>query len=166
MKNPDQYFMNLAKATASASKDELTKLGAIIIGPDKEIRATGFNSFPRGINDNVPARQKRPEKYLWIEHAERNAIYCAAMHGAALKGCTLYCEWLPCTDCARGIIQVGIVKVITSSFDIPPRWLSDMTVSITMLKEAGVFVQKLGDEQPTPWDQILTSSTPKDNDNT
>jgi dCMP deaminase len=150
----DAYLMNLAKATALKSKDPSTKLGAIIVGPKHEIRATGFNSFPTGINDDVPERKVRPEKYKWVEHAERNAIYCAARHGASLEGCTLYCEWPPCTDCARAIIQVGIIKIIVNSFDIPKRWQLDMNTSITMLKEAKVKIQKLGDLEPTPWDEI------------
>ena len=99
----DRYFMGLAVQAATLSKDESTKLGCVIVGPDREIRATGYNSFPRGVNDDRPERQGRPLKYKWFEHAERNAIYNAARVGVSLKGCVLYCAWPPCTDCARGI---------------------------------------------------------------
>ena len=151
----DEYFMNLAEQVALKSKDNKTKLGSVVVGPDHEIRATGYNSFPRGIRDDIAERQDRPAKYQWFEHAERNAIYNAARHGASLNNCILYCAWLPCTDCARAIIQVGIKKIIARSFDIPPRWVGDMTVSITMLEEAGVEIQKCGDKSPTPWNEIL-----------
>lgn len=155
MLNWNEYFMHLAEQIALKSKDEKTQLGAVIVGPDHEIRATGYNSFPRGINDNVSERQVRPEKYKWFEHSERNAIYNAARHGASLNGCILYCAWLPCTDCARAIIQVGITKIVVRSFEIPPRWVGDMTTSITMLKEAKVEIQKCSDSEPTFWDDIL-----------
>jgi len=50
------------------------QIGCVIVGPNHEIRSTGYNSFPRGIRDDVPERLERPAKYLWLEHAERNAI--------------------------------------------------------------------------------------------
>lgn len=153
----NQYFMHLAEQVALKSKDESTKLGTVIVGPDHEIRATGYNSFPRGINDDLPERQARPEKYKFFEHSERNAFYNAARHGASLNGCTLYCRWLPCTDCARGMIQVGITKLVVKSFEIPERWVIDMTTSIIMLKEAGVQIQKFDLPVPTNHDTVLKS---------
>ena len=91
----DVYFMTLCHDVATRSKDESTKLGCVIVGPDMEIRSTGYNSFPRGVHDDVAERQQRPLKYLWIEHSERNAIYNAARMGTGLKNCVLYCPWLP-----------------------------------------------------------------------
>ena len=160
--NWNEYFMNLAEQVALKSKDESTKLGTVIVGPDHEIRASGYNSFPRGINDDLPERQLRPEKYKWFEHSERNAVYNAARHGACLDGCILYCTWPPCTDCARAIIQVGISRVILKSFDIPSRWVGDMTTSITMLKEAGISIQRFTDAEPTDWDEIITAFASKE----
>jgi dCMP deaminase len=131
--------MGLCQAVSVRSKDESTKLGCVIAGPDKFLRATGYNSFPTGIQ-NRPERQERPEKYKWFEHAERNAIYSAARNGVSLLGCTLYCQWLPCSDCARAIIQVGIVRVIVSSFETPERWHGNINTAITMLEEANVLI--------------------------
>lgn len=140
--NWDEYFLEMCKTVALRSKDISTKLGAVIVGPDHEIRATGYNSFPRGINDDVPSRQLRPEKYHWFEHAERNAIYNAARHGVALRGCILYVPWIPCSDCARGIIQVGIDEVVVSSFDIPERWEKSCTISRTLFSEGCVLLRR------------------------
>ena len=137
----DTYFMDVSLAVSMLSKDKSTQLGAVIVGPDKEIRATGYNSFPRGVNDNVPARQERPLKYQWFEHAERNAIYNAARCGTSLKGCVIYCAWPPCTDCARGIIQAGIVEVVVRSLNCVSRWADDMRVALEMLEEAGVKIR-------------------------
>ena len=74
-----EYFYNIANEVKNKSKDERTQIGAVIVGKNKEIVSTGYNSFPRGINDNLKERQERPEKYFWFEHAERNAIYNAQL---------------------------------------------------------------------------------------
>jgi dCMP deaminase len=63
----------------------------------------------------VPERLERPTKYLWMEHAERNAIYNAARCGTPLEGCTLYVEIMPCMDCGRALVQAGIREVVISS---------------------------------------------------
>ena len=67
----DELFMNMAYLAAMKSKDIKTHVGAVIVGPDNEVRSLGFNSFPRGINDNVLERQERPEKYNWFAHSEK-----------------------------------------------------------------------------------------------
>ncbi|KKN05031.1 hypothetical protein LCGC14_1091410 [marine sediment metagenome] len=138
--NWDNYFLGICEAVSLRSKDTSTKLGAVIVGPGNKIQSTGYNSFPSGIDDNVPARQKRPEKYKWFEHAERNAIYLAARWGTSLNGCRLYCQWPPCPDCARGVIQAGIIKVICKTLIVPTRWKDDMEMAMQMLGEAGVKV--------------------------
>lgn len=104
--------MTMAYLIALGSKDQRTKLGAVIVGPDDEIRSTGFNSFPRGLNDDLSERQEQPEKDFWFEHAERNAIYNAVRIGVSLKGCTLFTQRVPCEACARAIVQAGIDKVV------------------------------------------------------
>ena len=106
--------MELAFLISTWSKDTSTKTGALVVGPDREIRATGYNGLVRGVDDNIPERMERPTKYDFFEHAERNAIYNACLTGTSLKGCTLYATHSPCTDCARAIIQAGIKTVVTN----------------------------------------------------
>jgi dCMP deaminase len=110
----DEYYLDICKVVAARSKDPNTQIGCVIAGPAHEIRSTGYNSLPRGIRDDVPERLERPTKYLWMEHAERNAIYNAARCGTPLEGCTLYVEIMPCMDCGRAIVQAGIRDVIIS----------------------------------------------------
>lgn len=112
--NWDHYFLDLVRTVSTKSKDPHTKIGCVIVGPDHEIRSTGYNSFVRGLDDTVPERQERPEKYWWIEHAERNAIYNAARMGTTLNNCIIYVPSLPCMDCARAIVSVGIKEVVNS----------------------------------------------------
>jgi dCMP deaminase len=110
----DAYYLGICRYVAARSKDPNTQIGCVIVGPAHEIRSTGYNSFPRGIRDTVPERLERPVKYLWMEHAERNAIYNAARAGTSTEGCTIYVEIMPCMDCARAIVQAGITEVVIS----------------------------------------------------
>ena len=111
----DEYYLNICQVVAQRSKDPNTQIGCVIVGPAHEIRSTGYNSFPRGIRDDVPERLVRPTKYLWIEHAERNAICNSARSGTSTDQCTIYVEIMPCMDCARAIVQAGIREVVVSS---------------------------------------------------
>ncbi len=143
----DDNFLAISQTVAKRSKDTSTKLGAVIVGPDREIRSTGYNCFPRGINDDVPERYERPEKYYWFEHAERNAIYNAARMGAPLKGCVIYVPWIPCTNCARAVIQSGIIEVVVENAQVPDRWQEECTRSLTMLKEADIKVRRVNSDE-------------------
>ena len=116
--NWTEYFLSIAEAVKMKSKDRRTQIGAVIVGEDKEIVSTGFNSFPRGINDDVEERQVRPEKYYWFEHAERNALYNAARIGVSTKNTTMYLTCgIPCADCARGIISSGVKAIYCKEED-------------------------------------------------
>lgn len=145
-----QYFRELAHTVKLKSKDENTQIGAVIVGKDKEIVSTGYNSFPRGIDDTKKQRQQRPEKYFWFEHAERNAIYNAARIGVSTKGCTMYLSCgVPCSDCARGIINSGITRIFCErggSTSNAPKWDESAERSWEMFDEAGVNVQFYDDE--------------------
>ena len=79
----DHRFIALARHLAEWSKDPTTKVGCVIVGPSNEVRALGYNGVPRNLRD-LPSRLSRPEKYQWIEHAERNAVYMAARTGVWL----------------------------------------------------------------------------------
>ena len=139
-----EYFYKIADEVNEKSKDNHTKIGADIVGKDKEIVSTGYNSFPRGIEDNKKERQERPEKYYWFEHAERNAIYNAALIGVSTKGCTMYLTCgIPCADCARGIINAGIIRIFAmrDGEAKSQKWKDSAERSMEMFKEAGVDVQ-------------------------
>ena len=139
-----EYFRNLAHNVKLKSKDNRTNIGAVIVGKDKEIVSTGYNSFPRGIDDNIRERQERPEKYFWFEHAERNAIYNAARIGVSTKGTTMYLSCgVPCSDCARGIINAGIIRIFCErggSASNSTKWAESAERSWEMFDEAGVKV--------------------------
>lgn len=144
-----EYFRNLAHQVKLKSKDKRTQIGAVIVGKDKEIVSTGYNSFPRGLDDTLEYRQERPEKYYWFEHAERNAIYNAARIGVSTKDCTMYLSCgIPCTDCARGIINAGITRIFCERGDVTKgtHWAENYERSWEMLEEAGINVQFYDDD--------------------
>jgi dCMP deaminase len=144
-----EYFKNIAEVVKTKSKDINTQIGAVIVGKDNEIVSTGYNSFPRGINDEVIERQERPEKYYWMEHAERNAIINAARIGVSTKGTTMYLTCgMPCCDCTRAIINAGISKVYMYSTGTGAQgklWDEHALRSKVMFKEANVKVIYYGE---------------------
>ena len=129
---------------ASWSEDSSRKVGSVIVGANNEIRATGFNGIPRGVNGSRDDRHSRAsgEKYLWFEHAERNAIYNAASTGTPISGTRMYVNSFPCADCTRAIIQSGIDALHTFNFaPDDPKYSRHFLVSQEMLSEAAVQVK-------------------------
>lgn len=134
-----EYFLEMAHLVASKSKDPSTKVGCVVITEDKVVAATGYNGLPRGVEDK-PERMERPAKYLWTSHAEENAVAQAARVGAKLKGGTAYVTHMPCSRCARTLIQAGIIKVVIDggSTSMP---MEEFDVAMKMFREAGVELQ-------------------------
>ena len=142
MTNSDERFLKLAKHISEWSKDPSTKVGCVVVGPDRELRSTGFNGLPRGIEDNEERLNNREIKYPLICHAEENAIMHAARIGISLKGCTAYVTWPPCTRCARSLIQAGVSTIVyPENIEIPERWMDDFNLSLNMLKEAKISLK-------------------------
>lgn len=143
--NWTEYFLGIAEQVKLKSKDKSTQIGVVIVGQDMEIISTGYNSFPRGLNDNVPERQERPEKYYFMVHAETNSIVNAARIGVSVKGSTMYMTCgLPCCDCSKAIINAGIKKIICKSGNndvVGDIWKEHKKRSIIMFKECGVEVE-------------------------
>ena len=133
-------FKNILREIALLSKDRNTQVGAIALDDNNNIVSTGYNGFPRGVNDDVEERHQRPEKYRWTSHAEENLVAQAAYMGKSLKGCTILVSSLfACETCARMIIQSGIKKIIAPHVD-EGNWKDSNSVAVTMFKEAGVEI--------------------------
>lgn len=144
-------FCDLAELIATWSKDSSTKVGCVLVNPGtRAVLATGYNGFPRGVEEAPHERHQRPTKYTYTEHAERNAIYNAARHGQATEGCWAFVNWDPydsiCPDCARAFIQAGVVCVVgpaVSTVQAQAKlegWRGDCVVSRQMFQEGGIRV--------------------------
>jgi dCMP deaminase len=130
--------MQLAKEAASWSKDPSTKIGAVCIGSKGQVLSTGYNGFPRGIDDSLTRYYDRELKYKMVVHAEMNAIFNATYNGVSLDGSTMYVHGLPvCSDCAKGIIQVGVKRIVMDG-SIPDRWKDSWQLTQKMFNEANV----------------------------
>lgn len=136
------------------SKDPSTRVGAVIVGPQREVRSTGFNGFPRLICDSPERLNDRERKLKLIVHAEMNAVLAAARIGVPLEGCTLYLAatddtglvWggPPCTRCTVELIQAGIKEVVSRPVKaVPSRWHADLAVAHDLLAEARVAYREV-----------------------
>ncbi|KAA0456398.1 MAG: dCMP deaminase family protein [Candidatus Thioglobus sp.] len=135
----DERYLRLAQEISTWSKDPSTQVGAVTVGSKKEVLSQGFNGFPRGIHDSDERYNNKSTKYSLVVHAEMNAIYNATYSGTSLDGATLYVYGLPiCSECAKGIIQVGIKKVIIEKSKELENWNDSVKLSKQMFDEAGV----------------------------
>ena len=160
-KNTDKIeaYFRICDEVATSSKDPSTKVGAIIVSPRGAIVSTGFNGFPRRVNEQGTALQasgnqdwtpidyserwERPEKYNWVIHAELNAILNAAAEGVRLEGCTMILPWdMPCNLCCGAIVNAGLTEVIVSTDPFPGvgkgTHYDTEDIAKTILKEADV----------------------------
>lgn len=155
----DRHFLGMALYHARMSKDPSTRVGSVIVGPDREILSAGFNGFPRGIADTHERLHDREKKLQLVVHAEMNALLAAARTGMRLKGCILFLAatdasgmvWggPPCTRCTVEIIQVGISEIVSYPIkSAPSKWHNDLTVARGLIEEAGIKYRELalGDE--------------------
>ena len=134
-------FLKLSKEISTWSKDPSTKVGALIISEDRNIISTGYNGFPRDIEDTEERLNNRELKYKFILHAEMNCIMNALYNGRSVKDCILFVHGLPpCSECTKSIIQAGIKKVITDS-KATDNWKESLKLSLEMLKEANVEIE-------------------------
>jgi len=122
------------------SDDLSTQNGAILVpaGDKSNLVVYGANHFPPGVEKTL---HRQRDKYRYTEHAERDAIYIAALRGTPTAGATLYVPWFACCDCARAIIMSGITQVVGHT-DVmvrtPKRWWDEIAAADEMLEEAGV----------------------------
>lgn len=141
MNQQDKRWMDLAKLVATWSEDPDTQVGSCIVDLErKNLLEIGWNGIPRGVKLKS-YMLKRPEKYDWFEHAERNSIYNAAFKGNSIKGATLYCTLYPCPDCARAIIQSGILEVVILGGSNRANWKPHWPKALEVMVEAELIVR-------------------------
>lgn len=129
-------FLDMAELVGSWSKDPSTKVGAVIVRPDRTIASLGYNGFPRGVSDEY---LDRDHKLLRTVHAEMNAILSAR---EPLNGCTLYVSPLfPCANCAAAIIQSGVSAVVARMGTVRVEWQASFDAAADIFCQAQVQVQ-------------------------
>lgn len=133
--------LNLAAEISRWSKDNSTKVGALIVTKEGKPVSWGYNGIPMGVRETMD-RDIKPEKYHYYAHAERNAL---DLSRSSVGGCWLFVTHPPCSDCARGIIQTGISTVVIDTngideFAMRDNWSESAEHALTMFNEANIKV--------------------------
>lgn len=137
----NRRFLELSDFISTWSKDPSTKVGAVIVDPNRRIVSTGYNGLPIGVVDDKDRLEDREKKYKMILHAEENAIMFSRRD---LSGCSLYVSSLPpCSHCASLIIQSGIKDVYVWDSVVPDRWMESLKMTETMFGEADVSLHRV-----------------------
>lgn len=138
-------YLFLAKEISTWSKDPSRKIGAVAVSEKGQVLATGYNGFPRHVEDTEERYLDKQQKSKFVVHAEMNCIYNATYNGISLDSSSLYVWGLPpCSECAKGIIQVGIKEVFYSYDEqVPEKWLASLDTTVQLFKESGVQLNLL-----------------------
>lgn len=136
-KQSDKYYIKVAQLCAKNSYAVNLQVGAIIV-KDGQIISDGFNGTPCGFENKCEVKSIDGTLYTlsYVLHAESNAILKCAKYGRPTNGSTLYITHSPCIECAKLIIQAGIIRVV---------YLEDYRKAegLELLKKAGIKVEKL-----------------------
>lgn len=131
-----------AYTMAQQSPDPSTQVGAVIVHPEYGPLSHGYNSPPEGIHVSDEILNSK-DKYYYLEHAERNAIFDSMRAKYKPKGSTMYSTWAACPDCARAIIACGILKVVSHK-EMYEKYSGEMKsivdVGISLMEQAGIEV--------------------------
>jgi dCMP deaminase len=131
-------LLGLAAAAAANSPNRIRQVGAIILTCDDGEPIAACNTFPEGVAD-LAWRHEGDGRFVWMEHAERNAIFAAARQGRALQGATIASTFFPCIDCARAIVQTGIARLVSPEPALDDAvWGESFLRSRVILEEGGV----------------------------
>jgi dCMP deaminase len=132
-------FLRLAAHIATWSQDPSTQVGCVIVAPDRTTRGTGYNGFPRLVDDSEDRLNNRDTRLALTVHAELNAVLSAGN----VQRCAAYITFPPCSACATAMIQAGIAWVIFPEGEAPERWRADFELAESILLEACVQIRRV-----------------------
>lgn len=150
----DQVWMNVAKAVSERSRC-VKQVGAVIVGSDGRVVATGYNGPPAGyipaIGFNSSANfcprdgdsgHKDPgyEDCVCV-HAETNALLYSDR--ASREGGTIYVTSVPCFGCAKSLAASGLSRVVYPRADRVARAHRDPLKAIRFLENCELLTDGL-----------------------
>ncbi len=136
----DRRYLRMARIWAENSYCERRKVGALLV-KDRMIISDGFNGTPAGFENVCEDGDGNTKSY--VLHAEANAITKVARSNNSSEGATLYITASPCVDCAKLIIQSGIVRVVFNE-------LYRITDGLELLSRAGIECVHVENLTPCP----------------
>jgi deoxycytidylate deaminase len=125
----------MAKLVAQKSKDTTCQIGAVIADANNAVVSLGYNGPPRGVDDSAVPMDVRPQKYMWMLHAEENALWHAQR--SDLSGCTVYVTGRPCANCCARIVHHGIRAVVFDDLNVPRMCDADNWLEARRILAAG-----------------------------
>ena len=128
----DLHYLEMARIWSQNSYCERRKVGALMV-KDRMIISDGYNGTPRGFENVCEDEEGHTKSY--VLHAEANAITKVARSNNSSEGATIYITASPCIECAKLIIQSGIVRVVYSDD-------YRLQEGLELLKRAGIQVDK------------------------
>ena len=132
------HFMRICMLVSEMSKDPSTKVGSVIVRPDRTLCSTGYNGFPKPCQDHPSTYGNRSIKLQRIIHAEMNAILHVRER---LDGYAIFTWPLPpCDRCMPHIIQSGIGTIVSPSIDSSQPWFDSAMAATAMAEEAGIRI--------------------------
>ncbi|MDD3522816.1 MAG: dCMP deaminase family protein [Bacteroidales bacterium] len=129
----DLHYLEMARIWSKNSYCERRKVGALMV-KDRMIISDGYNGTPRGFENVCEDEDGHSKSY--VLHAEANAITKVARSNNSSEGATIYITASPCIECAKLIIQSGIVRVVYSDD-------YRLQEGLELLIRAGIQVDKL-----------------------
>ena len=123
----NEYFLDIARTVAKRSNCLRAQVGAVIVGADKKIKATGYNGTPSKVTscmelgfcyrmaNNIPSGTCY-ETCRSI-HAEQNAIIQAGQDRCMGASMYIYGHNFICILCKRFIVQAGIETIYLKKDD-------------------------------------------------
>lgn len=105
----DRHYLEMSAIWAKNSYCKRRQVGALLV-KNRMIISDGFNGTPSGFENQCEDDTNTTKPY--VLHAEANAITKVAKSGNSSEGATLYITTAPCIECAKLIIQSGIVRVV------------------------------------------------------
>ena len=144
MERTGQHIREAYQFAAKYSTDKSTQIGVLLVDSSGLPVAWGANHFPKGVTE-TPERLERPTKYLYVVHAEHSAVLDAAKRGVKTEGLAMYGTWVACNECAKSIIDSGIIKVVSHKKTMdacPEHWKKPIEIATQMFKEAGVIYEQ------------------------
>ena len=142
--NWDEYFMRMAYLVSFKSRDPKTKIGSVLVR-EKNVIATGYNSFPRKVLDLQERYANRDLKLKMTNHSEENTILTSARLGINTSNSILYTFGIPCHVCSKAIIQGSISEIVIHAqwpnLTHSDAWIESIKLGKTMLNEAAINIR-------------------------
>lgn len=143
-----KQLLLLAYGVAVESPHPSTQVGAMLYYPRSGggvpyPETMGNNRIPSrlGLGDDSDAWKDQDSRGIYVEHAERAAIYAAARQGICTDRLGMVATWAACVDCARAIIAAGISEVLTDARSLSRTtsdWMGTVMAGRELFKDAGV----------------------------